>query len=111
MSVSPIQSTLLQGVSTSSSIQKWPPTFDVAANYLGLNRQTLSSTLKNGQSLAEIATANGKSVAGLKASMLDATPSDQKAALSQKIDQLLQAHFGHAHKFHAMSGASSSRGR
>ena len=46
--------------------------FKAAATYLGLDRKQLMTSLRAGQSLAQIATAQGKSVAGLKAAILSA---------------------------------------
>src|SRR5690349_13114610 len=44
-----------------------------AAKYLGLSPQDLNTQLESGKSLSDIATAQGKSVDGLKSAMLDAT--------------------------------------
>ncbi|MBA3365892.1 MAG: hypothetical protein H0U03_08930 [Actinobacteria bacterium] len=46
--------------------------FKAAATYLGLDKKQLMTSLRGGQSLAQIATAQGKSVAGLKAAILSA---------------------------------------
>jgi AraC-like DNA-binding protein len=53
-----------------------------AAEYLGLTEAELQTKLNEGQTLAEIATAQGKSVAGLKDAMLKAT----KAKLDQFVE-------------------------
>ena len=44
----------------------------VAAEYVGLTREQLRAELRAGRSLAQVATAQGKSVEGLKAALLDA---------------------------------------
>jgi hypothetical protein len=53
-----------------------------AAEYLGLTEAELRAKLNEGQTLAEIANAQGKSVAGLEDSMLKATKA--------KLDQLVE---------------------
>ena len=53
-----------------------------AAEYLGLTEAELRTKLNEGQTLAQIANAEGKSVAGLKDAMLKAT----KAKLDQLVD-------------------------
>jgi hypothetical protein len=60
-----------------------------AAEYLGLTEAELRSKLNEGQTLAQIADAQGKPVAGLKGAMLKAT----KAKLDQLVvdDRLTQA--------------------
>jgi polyhydroxyalkanoate synthesis regulator phasin len=60
-----------------------------AADYLGLTQAELRTKLNSGQTLAEIAKAQGKSVDGLKQAILDAT----KAQLDQlvKDGELTQA--------------------
>ena len=54
---------------------------DAAASYLGLNEAQLHSRLESGKTLAEIAKAQGKSVAGLK----DALVKDAKAKLDAAV--------------------------
>src|SRR3954468_11923537 len=52
---------------------------DAAATYLGLSEDALRTQLESGKSLADVAKAQGKSVAGLKAAM--------KTALTKQLDQ------------------------
>jgi hypothetical protein len=52
-----------------------------AAAYIGVTVVELRGQLRNGQSLAQVATANGKSVDGLKAAIL----ADAKARLDQRV--------------------------
>ena len=54
---------------------------DAAASYLGLTEDELHSRLESGKTLAEIATAQGKSVAGLK----DAMVADAKTHLDAAV--------------------------
>ena len=54
---------------------------DAAAQYLGLTVSELATKLQSGQSLADVAKAEGKSVEGLKTAML----SDAKAKLDQAV--------------------------
>ncbi len=54
---------------------------DAAAQYLGLTVSELATKLQSGQSLADVAKAEGKSVEGLKSAML----SDAKAKLDQAV--------------------------
>jgi polyhydroxyalkanoate synthesis regulator phasin len=54
---------------------------DAAAGYLGLTEAQLHSRLESGKSLAEIAKAQGKSVAGLKAALV----SDAKTKLDAAV--------------------------
>jgi len=60
-------------------------TFAAAADYVGLTREELLSRLREGQSLAEIAEAEGKSVDGLKQAIRDAIT----ARLDAVIDDLV----------------------
>jgi hypothetical protein len=86
--------------------------FRVTADYLGLTRRELFQQLRSGKSLAEIATAKGKTVDGLKTAILDAVKtrldkavtnsritSVQEQAfldhLKTRLDTLLNRHFGH----------------
>jgi hypothetical protein len=48
------------------------PVMQAAASYLGVSQDTLLSQLQSGKSLADIATAQGKSVSGLKSAILAA---------------------------------------
>jgi hypothetical protein len=56
--------------------------FDAAASYLGLSNQQIFSRLQNGQSLADIAKAQGKSVSGLE----DAIVKDASSKLQKAVD-------------------------
>jgi hypothetical protein len=59
-----------------------PGFFDAAASYLGLTNQELFSRLQNGQSLADVAKAQGKSVSGLE----DAIVNDASSKLQKAVD-------------------------
>ena len=59
--------------------------FGAAADYIGLPRQELVARLRDGQSLAQIAEAEGKSVDGLKQAIRDAIT----ARLDTVIDDLV----------------------
>ncbi len=48
---------------------------DAAATYLGLTRAALGRELRSGKTLAQVARAQGKSVAGLESALVDATRS------------------------------------
>ena len=61
--------------------------FATAATYLGLSVDELTNELKAGKSLAEIATAHGKSADALEQALFDAA----KADLQQKIHALVNA--------------------
>ena len=84
----------------------------VAADYLGLTPRELVQQLRSGKSLAEIATAQGKSVDGLKTAILDAvqarldkgvasnriTSAQEQTFLDRvktRLDTLVNRHFGH----------------
>jgi hypothetical protein len=86
--------------------------FDAAADYLGLSRPELRSRLRAGDSLAEIAEAEGKSVDALKQALresisarLDRAVADGRITeaqrqelldrLDEKIDDLVQRSRGH----------------
>jgi uncharacterized coiled-coil protein SlyX len=58
------------------------PGIEGAANYLGLTEAELHERLRNGQTLAEIAEAEGKSVSGLKQALIAAA----KDRLDQAVD-------------------------
>jgi len=60
--------------------------FSAAADYVGLSRAELLERLRDGQSLAEIAEAEGKSVDGLKQAIRTAIT----ARLDAVIDDLVQ---------------------
>jgi hypothetical protein len=62
---------------------------DVAAKYLGLDASDLRTKLKNGQSLAAIAKAQGKDLAGLEQAILDAAKASLDKAVADK--QLTQS--------------------
>jgi hypothetical protein len=54
---------------------------DTAATYIGLSQDELHSRLESGDTLAEIATAEGKTVDGLVQAMVDAAEKDIAAAV------------------------------
>ena len=56
-----------------------------AANYLGLSPQDLRTQVEAGKSLGDIATAQGKSVDGLKAALLDALKGAGGAAIANPL--------------------------
>jgi hypothetical protein len=59
-----------------------------AARYLGLSEADLRTKLRDGQSLADVAKAQGKDVAGLKTAILDAAKADlDKAVADKKLTQ------------------------
>jgi hypothetical protein len=58
------------------------PALDGAADYLGLSEAELHERLRNGESLAEIAKAEGKSVDGLEQALL--------AAAKERLDQAVE---------------------
>jgi hypothetical protein len=59
-----------------------------AATYLGLGESDLRSELRDGQSLADVAKAQGKDVAGLQQALVDATKADlDKAVAAKKLTQ------------------------
>ena len=60
-----------------------PANLDAAASYLGLTEDELRSTLADGDSLADIAKAEGKSVDGL----VDALVTVAKTDLDEKVDE------------------------
>jgi len=55
---------------------------DAAATYLGLSESELRTRINNGKTLAQIAKAQGKSVAGLKSALLD--------DVKQKLDEAVK---------------------
>jgi len=79
-----------------------PPSLDAAAGYLGLTSQQLMSKLMSGQSLADIAKAKGKSVAGLKDTIVNAAADQLQKAVddgkitAQQRDQILSELRAHA---------------
>jgi hypothetical protein len=59
-----------------------------AAKYLGLSEADLRTKLRDGQSLADVAKAQSKDVAGLKTAILDAAKTDlNKAVADKKLTQ------------------------
>jgi hypothetical protein len=61
---------------------------DAAAKYLGLSASDLETKLRGGQSLADVAKAQGKDVDGLKQAIVDATKADlDKAVADKKLTQ------------------------
>jgi hypothetical protein len=59
-----------------------------AATYLGLSEADLRTRLRDGQSLADVAKAQSKDVAGLKTAILDAAKADlDKAVADKKLTQ------------------------
>ena len=56
--------------------------FDAAATYIGVTEAELRTSLEEGETLAEIATANGKTAAGLVDALLGAA----KADLGEKVE-------------------------
>jgi hypothetical protein len=58
------------------------PGFDGAAEYLGLTEEQLREQLKDGKSLADVAKAQNKDVAGLKAAL--------KTALTERLDEAVK---------------------
>jgi hypothetical protein len=64
---------------------------DAAATYLGLTEEELRTQLESGKTLAEIATADGKTVDGLKQAMLDAAKQDLAQAVEDgKLNEAQQ---------------------
>jgi AraC-like DNA-binding protein len=59
--------------------------FAAAAKYLGLTETELAKQLAAGKSLAQIASARGKSVSGLKAAMTDAVKARLDKAVAAKV--------------------------
>jgi hypothetical protein len=66
-----------------------PPSLAAAATYLGLTEAELRTELESGKNLAQIATAQGKTVADLKKALAAATRTKLDAAV--KAGQLTQA--------------------
>jgi hypothetical protein len=62
--------------------------FGAAADYLGLTRAELRAELRNGRSLAQIATARGKNVDGLVAAIV--TPAKERLAKAVAAKKLTQ---------------------
>lgn len=58
-----------------------------AARYLGLTRQELLAELRDGDSLADVARAKGKSVDGLKQAILSALTADLKEHVDALVDR------------------------
>jgi hypothetical protein len=61
--------------------------FETAADYLGLSVDQLTDELRAGKSLAEIASAHGKSVSGLKQKLIDAATADIEKAVTKLMNQ------------------------
>jgi hypothetical protein len=61
------------------------PLLRAAAQYIGVSRAELVKEARAGQTLAQIATAHGKTVAGLKSAMLTALKARLDAAVSAKM--------------------------
>lgn len=59
-----------------------PISFDAAATYIGISASDLRTQLAAGKSLGAIATANGKTVDGLKAALTTAAKSDLDTAIT-----------------------------
>jgi hypothetical protein len=59
-----------------------PISFDAAATYIGVTTSELRTQLAAGKTLAAIATANGKTVDGLKAALTTAATNDINAAVT-----------------------------
>ena len=57
---------------------------DAAAKYLGLTEDQLHTQLESGKSLADVAKAQGKDVAGLKKAIVDAAKADLDKAVADK---------------------------
>ena len=66
------------------------PGVDEAAKYLGLSVDELTTRLGNGRSLAQIAKAQGKSVEGLKAAIVDGVQSDLDKAVDKGMPAQLK---------------------
>jgi len=65
---------------------------DAASNYLGLSAEELRGELANGQSLAQVAEANGKSVDGLTQAIADAiTKTDGSANATSIAERIVSA--------------------
>jgi hypothetical protein len=62
------------------------PVFDAAAKYVGLTDAQLAQQLAAGKSLAQVATAQGKSVDGLKQAIRDAVDAQLNAHLDQIVN-------------------------
>ena len=63
-----------------------PSPFDAAATYLGLSQDALHKALASGRTLAQVATSNGKTVAGLETAMT--APFAQRLAAAVKSGRL-----------------------
>ena len=59
--------------------------FAAAADYVGLSREELLARLRDGQSLAQVAEAEGKSVDGLKQAIRDAITARLDAAIDDLV--------------------------
>jgi hypothetical protein len=106
------------------------PNLDAAANYLGVTEEQLRTELRNGKTLAEVAKAHGKTVAGLvnavvaeaktkldaavKAGRLTQTEADATlAGLKQRITDFVNGRFpappfdGHERGFRGFNGGGA----
>ncbi len=72
------------GVGAATGAKRHAPgvLFKAAAQYLGLDRAELAKDVRAGQTLAQIATARGKSVEGLEAAMVAAVKTKLDAAVA-----------------------------
>jgi hypothetical protein len=61
--------------------------FETAADYLGVSVDQVTQELRAGKSLAEIAEAHGKSVAGLKQALIAAAKADLEKAVDELVAQ------------------------
>jgi hypothetical protein len=94
------------------------PVLGAAAKYLGLSQSQLRSDLRAGQSLAQIAVAQGKGVAGLETAMVNGikthlakavTNGNMTSAQEQQIFSRIQMHIGTVVQ-HGISGAAGNQG-
>jgi hypothetical protein len=78
--------------------------FETAAGYLGLSVDELTQELRAGKSLAEIASAHGKSVNGLKQALIEAAKADLEKAVDKLVNQKGLPGPGCAEKIDAIAG-------
>jgi hypothetical protein len=79
-----------------------------AAGYLGLSAEQLMQELQAGKSLADVAAAQGKSVGGLKAALIQAMTSDIQKAVDDLVSQKGLGGPGCAPGAAKVAGASST---
>jgi hypothetical protein len=60
--------------------------FETAADYVGVSADELMQELRAGKSLAEVASAHGKSVSGLKQALIQAMTADIEKAVDKLVD-------------------------